>query len=83
MRIGDAAPICLQAPAKCPPLPKALWRTGDGAGEAREWAEGGLTGVNVGGDNAADRLRYLIATKSRGIAQRELEGAVMALAKVS
>jgi hypothetical protein len=28
----------------------------------------------VGGDDAADALRYLVATKSRTIAQRKLRG---------
>jgi len=28
----------------------------------------------VGGDDAADALRYLVATKSRAVAQRKLRG---------
>jgi hypothetical protein len=29
---------------------------------------------SVGGDDAADALRYLVATKSRGVSQRKLRG---------
>ncbi len=28
----------------------------------------------VGGDDAADALRYMVATKSRGVTQRKLRG---------
>jgi len=28
----------------------------------------------IGGDDAADALRYLVATKSRAVAQRKLRG---------
>jgi hypothetical protein len=37
----------------------------------------------IGGDDAADCLRYLVATKSRVVAQRKLRGLLLARSIVS
>ena len=50
----------------------ALWRAGLGRREAQEKMVAKRN--YVGGDDAADALRYLVATKSRVVVQRKLRG---------